>query len=281
MRMNGKSTISSFVGFVLTILSCLHAPGADPTTKATTAGTPSTNLPPRELKASWRSLATNVAIASVTVTWDGTVLSHQVTRPPGAKTLASDHFTLRPSGKAWAEFREAMTDVEVWKWRAAYSNRQAARGRGADEPRVWAITLDWGAQRVHSAGTNAYPSMTDVATATEEDVMFYRFWGAVDCLEGRPIEVAGEYFAGFEASQLRPSTAPYAGQVWWLSPNKDFNQLYQKLNRKDEGMLRFGGPEAQVRLRGRLVGPGRYGHLNQYEHEFLVDEVLDMKLAPK
>ena len=30
-------------------------------------------------------------------------------------------------------------------------------------------------------------------------------------------------------------------------------------------------------LRGRLAGPGKYGHLNSYTHELFVDEVLDMK----
>jgi hypothetical protein len=32
-----------------------------------------------------------------------------------------------------------------------------------------------------------------------------------------------------------------------------------------------------VRVRGRLIGPGQYGHLGRWKYQFSVDEVLEMK----
>ena len=264
---NGKIT-AAIIAMVMGLLLSTSAKGA-----------PASTLP-KELKASWRSLAANAPISSVTVDWDGQTLTYQLTRPVGAKRQASDRISIRPSEKAWQEFWQSMEAESVWKWLPDYRGRPEAVKNRATKSRAWSIAIEWGGKKVRAGGTNGYPSLRDVSESTEADPMFNRFWHALDRLLGRPIEVEGRYFAAFEASQFRPSTQEYKGQVWWLYSNKDFNERYQKLSPKEETGFRFGGPEVTARLRGRLVGPGHYGHLNSYEYEFLVEEVLEMKVAP-
>jgi hypothetical protein len=146
---------------------------------------------------------------------------------------------------------------------------------------AWTVEIEWGARKLKASGTNSYPGLGDVAKATDSPAMFNRFRYALDLLLAQPIEISGTYLAGFETSRFTPSAAEYKNQLWWLTPNADFNKRYQKLQPKDQEEPAFAGPEVSTRVRGRLAGPGQFGHLNQYPYEFHVEQVLDMKAAPK
>jgi hypothetical protein len=229
---------------------------------------------PKELKLYWRSVSSDGPISSVTVEWDTQALNYKVTRPASVKALNSDKRSIRPSQSSWKEFWKDMDEIEVWKWVNDYGTKP-----DSIEGRAWSVSIKRDSKKVKSSGTNAYPSLADVLKPTDSQPVFHRLWYAVDKLLGRPIEVKGTYLAGFEVSRFSPSTEEFKGQYWWLSSNEDFNKRYQRLMPKDQHNFRFAGPEVFARLRGRLVGPGRYGHLNQYTHEFIVEEVLEMKPA--
>ena len=273
--------------FLILLLCSAFGLSGQPAEKATVTSSAAASAPtssshlPKELKLSWGNLTTNGQTASVSVAWNGQVLEYQLTRHPWLKPQASDRFTITPRRDVWESFWKDMDEVEVWQWSPSYGSLLKADPHTALERRAWDFALAWGTNRVHSVGTNCYPCMTNVLERSASDVMFNRFWHATDRLLGRPIEVAGSYFAAFEASVLTPSTGAYADQRWWLWSNPDFNDRYEKLRSQRKDGSEFGGPTVNVRLRGRLVGPGRYGHLNSYDYEFYTDEVLEMTPAPR
>lgn len=229
---------------------------------------------PKELKLYWRGVASAQPISSVTVEWDGQMLNYRVTRPASVKALDTDKRSIRPTERSWTEFWEALDENQVWKWVNDYRTKPAST-----KARAWSVSIKKDSKTVKSSGTNVYPSLTDVSKPSDSPAMLNRLWYAVDKLLGRPIEVKGTYLAGFETSRFCPSTGEFKGQYWWLTSTKDFNERYEKLTPKDHRKFLWAGPEVFARLRGRLVGPGQYGHLNQYTHEFIVEEVLEMKLA--
>ena len=229
---------------------------------------------PKELKLYWRGLASDQPISSVTLEWDGRALNYTVTRPASVKALNSDKRSIRLSQSSWKEFWKDLDENEVWKWVNDYGTKPASI-----KDRAWSVSIKKDSKKVKSSGTNAYPSLADVSKPSDSPAMLNRLWYAADKLLGRPIEVQGTYLAGFEVSRLSPTTEEFKGQYWWLSSNEDFNERYQKLAPKDQQGIQFAGPEVLARLRGKLVGPGQYGHLNYYTYEFIVEEVLEMKLA--
>jgi len=93
----------------------------------------------------------------------------------------------------------------------------------------------------------------------------------------RSLEVEGTYAAGFEYSEFRPSAQQYQGQRWWLQPNADLAKRYGESRPKTEAPSIGRGPAVRVRVRGRLIGPGQYGHLGRWKYQFSVDEVLEMR----
>ena len=96
----------------------------------------------------------------------------------------------------------------------------------------------------------------------------------------RTVEVEGVYHPGFEHAAFSPSTAEFKGQEWWLNSNKDFEDRYAEFydGAVEDGPLMM-GPAVFVRMRGRLKGPGQYGHLSRWKYEFVVEEVLEMRRA--
>ena len=191
---------------------------------------------------------------------------------------------MTPSAPVWKEFWKSLDQEKVWEWRTEYPGRSGARA-GYD----WSLAIVRGTKKVTSRGLNAYPNYSgDVTRAIDRPVAFHRLWRAIDRLAGRSIDVEGQYFSGFEASVLTPETPAYRGQRWWFEGNKDLWDRYAKLLPPEKTDSPFksslmGGPEIWVRLRGRLVGPGGYGHLGFYEYQFITEEVIDMKpsLGPR
>jgi len=77
---------------------------------------------------------------------------------------------------------------------------------------------------------------------------------------------------------FRPSAEQYQGQHWWLVPNEDFAKRYGEFWAKTEHPpVRLLGPAVVVRVRGWLIGPGKYGHIGRWKYQFSVDEVLEMR----
>jgi len=93
----------------------------------------------------------------------------------------------------------------------------------------------------------------------------------------RSLEVQGTYRAGFEFSEFRPSAEQFRGQVWWLNPNEDLAKRYREIRPEADAHSIGVGPAMSVRVRGRLIGPGQYGHLGRWKYQFSVDEVLEMR----
>ena len=279
-RRIGRAPLAGWAAVFLACVAWPHSAKAqDGNSSARQASPRQEALRPRKLEAQWRSLSAAEPVQSVTLKWDGQKLHYQLTRPPGAKSQFGDRKTVTPSAAAWDEFWSGVSREDLWKWQPNYQGQPVPTARRTREPRAWSVMIEQGTNRVHSAGTNAYPNMTNVLVVAEADVMFHRFWDAADRLVAQPVEVDGRYFAGFEASILFPSSPGFEQQRWWLEGTPEFFAQYQKLSPKDEAGLRFAGPEVTARVRGRLAGPGRYGHLSGYEYMLLVEKVLDMKPA--
>jgi hypothetical protein len=235
---------------------------------------PSADYLPSELKLSWHSLTFTSTIASVSVAWDGKALNYEASRRSSVKGAKDIKRSVTPSEAAWMEFWKSLDEHMVWQWRDDYPNPP-----GAAADRAWNLLIERGTKKVTSRGTNSFPRLGDVTQTTDNPVVFNRFWYAVDRLLSRPVEVEGTYQSGFERSLLEPSTEEFKGQRWWLQGSPNFYDRYARLYPKDDKLTRFAGPKVLVRLRGRLVGPGEYGHLSQYEYEFIVEQVLEMKPA--
>jgi hypothetical protein len=239
---------------------------------------PAADYLPNVLKLSWRNLAPNAHMASAMVEWDGKALRYETVRSSSVKATNIEKRSITPSASVWKEFWTRLDREKVWAWRAEYPRRSEAT-KGYE----WSLAIVRGTKQVTSRGLNAYPSWGgDVTQVTEQPDALHRLWHAVDRLVGRPTEVEGSYFAGFEASVLTAETPAYRGQRWWLEGNMDFREGYAKFSSRDETKSRFktfkmARPTIWVRLRGRLVGPGGYGHMNAYEYEFIVEEVIEMK----
>ncbi len=229
---------------------------------------------PKKLRLHWEDPSPKAEMSSVTIEWDGAAVKYDVYRPRSLPALKSDHRVIKPPEAAWREFWQSLESNKVWNWSSDYGERPATR-----ENWQWNIALQHGAKTLESKGRNAYPDLRNESKPGSHSAHLHRLWHAADRLLAVEIEVQGMYFAGFEASLLTPSSKEFSGQRWWLQSNADFNQRYHALSPKGDGGFRLGGPEVVVRLRGRLTGPGHYGHLNSYSHEFDVTEVLEMRLA--
>jgi hypothetical protein len=271
------------LGLATALLLLLADPG-----KAQSAATPATDNSviqpaalltqrwPKTLKASWRGSTPGDPVPIGIVEWDGKGVRYTLSQRGSAATVKSEQRFIIPTDAAWQEFWRSMDDLTVWQWRANY------RGQSNNSrEQAWTVEIEWGARKLKASGTNSFPGLGDVAKPTDSPAMFNRFRYALDLLLARPIEVSGTYLAGFETSRLTPSGADYMNQRWWLTPNADFNERYQKLLLKDREKPALAGPEVSTRVRGRLAGPGQFGHLNQYPFEFLVEQVVDMKALPK
>ncbi len=222
---------------------------------------------PKELKLHWEDPRPKAEVAGAAVKYD-------VVRPRSTPALKSDHRVVKPTEAAWREFWQSLESDKVWNWSSDYGELPPAR-----ENWRWKIALQHGAKKVKSTGRNAYPALGEEGKPGNHSAHLHRLWHAADRLVAVEIEVQGTYLAGFEVSRLNPSGKEFAGQRWWLQSNAEFNQRYQALSPKGDGSFRMAGPEVVVRLRGRLTGPGHYGHLARYSHQFDVTEVLEMKLA--
>src|SRR3954469_12745871 len=227
---------------------------------------------PKELKLSWRSLSPSAPVLSGLAEWNGRALNYESVRTPSVEPLKTDKRSVVPTSDAWQAFSKSLDENKVWDWAGAYPTRPSTE-RGF----AWHISIKWGTREVKSSGTNCFPSLDDVAKPSSSPVLFHRFWDAVDRLAAEPLEVEGSYFAGFETSRFTPSTHSLRGDMWWLEPNDEFTRRYDKFRPQDQAGTRLGGAEVLTRLRGRLVGPGTYGHLNQYPYLFIVEKVLELK----
>ncbi len=116
---------------------------------------------------------------------------------------------------------------------------------------------------------------------------------ASNCTEPRPDTVVGEFAghfeAGFEESEFLPcASGPEPGHTAygptpfraWLESSRSIS--WERFRGVKAGpWLGADGQEQMmshyVRLRGRLIGPGSYGHMGVSPFLFLLDEVLEVR----
>jgi hypothetical protein len=80
------------------------------------------------------------------------------------------------------------------------------------------------------------------------------------------VEIQGFYGMSFEYSAIRLCES---GEVYWAD-GEEIHKAFTDLH------LPFRA-EAYARLRGRVLGPGTYGHLSAYKWGFEVTKVLEMR----
>jgi hypothetical protein len=100
--------------------------------------------------------------------------------------------------------------------------------------------------------------------------------------------VSGVYVSGFEVSKFMPAESD---EVWWLIQNEDFHEeLVKVIGLKGSGNGQWSGGvflpsnvPVSIKIQG-LVSPkvqDRYGHLNQYEREVIVQNVISIDVLSK
>jgi len=85
----------------------------------------------------------------------------------------------------------------------------------------------------------------------------------------------GIYSQGFEYSGFQ---AMDSEEVWWLSGKTA--ELYKLIQSKKQRVRSPGSilGEAHVKLKGKLLTGGRYGHMGRYSKELIVTEVISAKI---
>lgn len=88
--------------------------------------------------------------------------------------------TIHPNALAWSQFRKTLDQINIWQWRAMYSNPPGILG-GI----VWSIDICYEGHQLLSNGSNHYPGepgkYTDAFMKTR---CFKRFLRAVEQLIG-------------------------------------------------------------------------------------------------
>lgn len=74
---------------------------------------------------------------------------------------------------------------------------------------------------------------------------------------------------GFETSSFVPCGAE---ENWWVIPNQQTSDGYTAVSQQPYQAV-------FARLKGDVSEPGMYGHLGQYDHEFTVREVIEIRPA--
>lgn len=97
-------------------------------------------------------------------------------------------------------------------------------------------------------------------------------------LNGDPLEFSGTYLSGFEASIFFQdgSCGDAEAGLWLTSNDPSFGRRWTELFPEAESEW-VTSSWVEIRFRGRLSPPGHYGHLNQWEREVEVEELIDMK----
>lgn len=84
-----------------------------------------------------------------------------------------------PTAAQWREFRQALDDLKVWQWRAAYPSR------GVQDGTQWALEITYADHAIKTRGDNNYPGANgkpnDDPNATKS---FNRYLDAVTKLIG-------------------------------------------------------------------------------------------------
>ena len=98
------------------------------------------------------------------------------------------------------------------------------------------------------------------------------FWAA--CAAQGVHEVAGVFEAGFEASALYPCSEP--SSQWWVNGSVLFER-YDALVAEDSTAQPWAGPAVFVQVRGQLSPSGAYGHMDAYQRELTVRDLVRME----
>lgn len=88
---------------------------------------------------------------------------------------------------------------------------------------------------------------------------------------GASTEYAGVYSQGFEVDSFQPCGSP---EQWWVTRGEELRERYRQVATRPY-------EEVYVVVRGRVGPPGHYGHMGAYARELSVDEVVQVRPAPR
>ncbi len=86
---------------------------------------------------------------------------------------------VRPTTEQWREFRRELDAIDVWRWRAQYSNYAVVDGT------QWSLDLTYPDKAIRTQGSNDYPGATpDPSGVPSASKMFTRYLKAIQRLLG-------------------------------------------------------------------------------------------------
>jgi hypothetical protein len=72
---------------------------------------------------------------------------------------------ITPTAAQWREFRQTLDALDVWRWRADYSNETIKDGT------QWRLSLEYTDRAVKTGGSNAFPKQFDPYLAAVEKLL--------------------------------------------------------------------------------------------------------------
>jgi hypothetical protein len=90
----------------------------------------------------------------------------------------SEHSSVRPTVEQWTEFRRELDAIEIWRWRAQYSNPRVVDGT------QWSLDVAYHDRAIKSQGSNEYPGSTPGDGGPSASEVFTRYLKAVQRLVG-------------------------------------------------------------------------------------------------
>ena len=113
--------------------------------------------------------------ATFRVELSGRTLEYSVTR----RRETSAPVKVTPTAEQWREFRKALDEVIVWRWKSDYLNRRVMDGT------QWSLDIAYADRSIKAAGSNSYPDDKGKANGQPQFTpAFARYLAAVEKLLG-------------------------------------------------------------------------------------------------
>lgn len=112
------------------------------------------------------------------------------------------------------------------------------------------------------------------------DVNFCYLLKNPDAYKDKTVRVKATYRYGFEWSELYCSNCIGKGQVW-VDFTESFSENSKKKYRKKLNENGDGGRTVNVTFVGKFLAQGRYGHMNGYPFNFIVEKVENAEIIYK
>ena len=110
----------------------------------------------------------------------GKTLDYSVTR----RRETSAPVKVTPTTEQWREFRKALDEANVWRWKSDYLNRRVMDGT------QWSLDITYADRSIKAAGSNSYPDDKGKANGQPQFTpAFARYLAAVEkLLGGKPFK---------------------------------------------------------------------------------------------